>query len=168
MREGLGHADKGDQRPPWGTRVPQMLLFGFKPVGAPTFSPRAALGSASELPPTASNRCTRVPEVGLRQLRCMQSDNRAKVRCVPVGASGGAKCCEKSTNKWVEGGLVTGRPPPNCPIVLPQGPHDCTGPSRWLPSSYDPLVARGELKSKFCNIWQQFWDDFPFRRGSQY
>ena len=80
---------------------------------------------------------------------------------LPVG---GAICCGKPTNKWVEGGLVTGRPPPNCPIVLPQGPHDCMGPSRWLPGSYDPLVVRGELKSTFCNIWQQFWDDFPFRR----
>jgi hypothetical protein len=81
---------------------------------------------------------------------------------LPVG---GAKCCGKPTNKWVEGGLVTGRPPPNCPIVLPQGPHDCTGPSRWLPGSYDPLVVRGELKSTFCNIWQQFWDDFRLRRS---
>jgi hypothetical protein len=40
-------------------------------------------------------------------------------------------------------------------------------PSRWLAGLYNPLVVRGELKSTFYNIWQQFNATFPFRRVSE-
>jgi hypothetical protein len=148
-----------------------MLVFGFKPFRCChhlLVAQHLPPGRHCEVPPNHRPRCTIGAQGSLRSVGGTHAAKGPTWRQKCAGCQwlpvGDAKCCTESTNKWTKGGLVTGRPPPNCPIVLPQGPRGCVGPSRWLAGSYAPWVVRGVVKSAFCNIWQQFWDDFRLRR----